>query len=761
MIKKLFSLFAAVLFAGSMMAGALELYTLDATDSGNQGTNNSYAGDCDIAVGVITWNVTGNSTMSPWRIGGKNLNGVDREVYSKTAFSSALDSIVLEIGAASSVTINSIKLTHSLNADFTSGTELTAATKAPNSSIKFAPAGGFPANSYFKVTFNVTITAKSGNNYQNKFIEFKKLHFWGQAPSIPEISCANTLDFGVVYGKAPAASKTLEVAAYNLTEDIEATLETGARFALPTSTLDKEGGDFVVNFSASTSDDFSDNLTLSSGEAEKVVALSAVAVKTEHEGTTADPFIVDEVRAIAFAHADGETTKDSMSITGPVKSVIEVDDSRVSFSIGAGNDTVVCYRTCDANGQKTLNANSVHVGDVVVVRGKLQNYKPSTKNIAQIGYGRLLSVSSTVPEITLASYSLNIPAAAKTAEIEVTYANVDASEAHIAFFEADGTTPTTADTYDWLTVSINGSNNVAYTAEANESTTDSRSAYFKVYVEDEDVYSDLVTITQAKYVIDYADLPFAFDGNGSGVASVTGLTQNGVGDYASSPKLKFDGTGDWVILKINEDAGVLAFDIKGNSFSGGTFTVQTSEDGETYTDLKAYTDLGDTQTEIFKIAADVRYIKWIYTEKENGNVGLGNISVSKDTYEIKWSLGAGADENLGVLGKMGDSDSYAKYFDKEILNAGTYDVKLYKNGAATPIATTTLEIEQEEAMKYYLQFDYNASTSEFTATASNPRAATSVDNTELSNKAVKFIENGQLFIELNGHVYNLQGQVVK
>ncbi len=38
---------------------------------------------------------------------------------------------------------------------------------------------------------------------------------------------------------------------------------------------------------------------------------------------------------------------------------------------------------------------------------------------------------------------------------------------------------------------------------------------------------------------------------------------------------------------------------------------------------------------------------------------------------------------------------------------------------------------------------------------------TSVDNTVDGKKAVKFIENGQLFIEMNGHIYNVQGQTVK
>ena len=42
------------------------------------GSNNSYAGNCDITIDEITWNLTGNSQQIPWRIGGKNLVEVDR-----------------------------------------------------------------------------------------------------------------------------------------------------------------------------------------------------------------------------------------------------------------------------------------------------------------------------------------------------------------------------------------------------------------------------------------------------------------------------------------------------------------------------------------------------------------------------------------------------------------------------------------------------------------------------------------------------------
>ncbi len=127
----------------------------------------------------------------------------------------------------------------------------------------------------------------------------------------------------------------------------------------------------------------------------------------------------------------------------------------------------------------------------------------------------------------------------------------------------------------------------------------------------------------------FAELPFEFDGGRADVETTDGLTQEGLdSDYGSSPKLKFNGTGDYVLLAFNEQPGTLTFDIKGNTFSGGTFTVQTSEDGVTFTDLKSYTELGDTQSEEFdNLGENVRYIKWVYTEKSSGNVALGNIKL--------------------------------------------------------------------------------------------------------------------------------------
>lgn len=142
------------------------LYTLTPVN----GKNNSYAGNCDVTVDGITWNLTGNSTTNPWRLGGKGITKVDRALYSKTAYPKALTSIKVTFGEAT-ITVNSCKLVYSTNANFTDSKECNIAFKA-SSTVEVTE--NFPANAYYKLVFNVT-NANSGT----KYVELSKIEFFG------------------------------------------------------------------------------------------------------------------------------------------------------------------------------------------------------------------------------------------------------------------------------------------------------------------------------------------------------------------------------------------------------------------------------------------------------------------------------------------------------------------------------------------------------------------------------------------------------
>lgn len=143
------------------------LYTLTPTN----GTNNSYASNCDVTVDGITWNLTGNSQINPWRLGGKNITKVDRALYSKTAYPKALTSIKVTFGTATNITINSCKLVYSTNADFTDSKECNITFKK-SSTVEITE--NFPANAFYKLVFNVTNTKKSTG-----YVELSKIEFLG------------------------------------------------------------------------------------------------------------------------------------------------------------------------------------------------------------------------------------------------------------------------------------------------------------------------------------------------------------------------------------------------------------------------------------------------------------------------------------------------------------------------------------------------------------------------------------------------------
>ena len=135
------------------------------------GSNNSYAGNCDITIDGIKWNLTGNSTMQPWRIGGKSITNQDRALYSKTPLAYNIDKIEVTHGTASSITVNSFKLIISDEANG-AGETIDVAFKASATTTIDLPEGDY-SNKYFKFLYNVTVSGTS-----NKYVQFTGAKFY-------------------------------------------------------------------------------------------------------------------------------------------------------------------------------------------------------------------------------------------------------------------------------------------------------------------------------------------------------------------------------------------------------------------------------------------------------------------------------------------------------------------------------------------------------------------------------------------------------
>lgn len=162
-------LLACVMLGMSAWGDEIVAYTL----TPSAGSDNGYATAEDIEVNGITWNITGNTTMIPWRIGGKNLNNANRALYSKAPIEGDITKIEVKHGGASSVTVNSWTVVVSKNADFSSPVSTLTPTFTANATTTISrPADVDWSNCYFKFIYAVTIGSS------NKFIEFTEAKFY-------------------------------------------------------------------------------------------------------------------------------------------------------------------------------------------------------------------------------------------------------------------------------------------------------------------------------------------------------------------------------------------------------------------------------------------------------------------------------------------------------------------------------------------------------------------------------------------------------
>jgi endonuclease I len=138
----------------------------------------------------------------------------------------------------------------------------------------------------------------------------------------------------------------------------------------------------------------------------------------------------------------------------------------------------------------------------------------------------------------------------------------------------------------------------------------------------------------------------------------TGWTSSGAGFsyYSASgnpaPAAKFASTADKLTIFFSSSPGNLTYDLTGNSFSGGTFTVEESVNGTTYTTLHTFTAPPAVYTGFTDVPNSAsRYIRFNYTNKVTGNIGLDNVSIalgSSTTQQINVKQGATTIVNGGT-----------------------------------------------------------------------------------------------------------------
>ena len=131
-------------------------------------------------------------------------------------------------------------------------------------------------------------------------------------------------------------------------------------------------------------------------------------------------------------------------------------------------------------------------------------------------------------------------------------------------------------------------------------------------------------------------LPYSANPGRSNLTSENGWIYNGLDtDYSDAAvKLKFDNSGDYCYLKIANAPATLTYYLKGNSLSGSySYQIFESTDGSNWgSAIQTITtgissSSGGSQWSV-SLSSTTRYIKWQYTTKATGNIGMGTIAIT-------------------------------------------------------------------------------------------------------------------------------------
>ena len=425
------------------------------------------------------------------------------------------------------------------------------------------------------------------------------------------------------------------------------------------------------------------------------------------QGNTVTP----ELMTIADAVA---STNQGWYIRIEEATVTEINDQNTT--IAQGENTIVV---------RGISGVEYAVNDVLSFNGNIGCYDGN-----QIVNPQNVEVQAApvVPSITITPDSFELDANSHMGEVltTITYQNIvvvsgSGNESFdVQYYDGEGQEIEQT----WCTVGADAQGdtefNLIIAAGINEGN-EARTAYFKLVGHDEDnnlVYSNLVTVTQAALVIDYAVLPFVWEGGPKAdFLALNGVTAHGLGsDYASSNApylIKFDNTGDYIQVKCDQQPGKVTIGVK--MIGGGvtsTITIQSSADGETFTYVEELTISG-AQNDVLTLettnafAANVRYVRMLFTK--GSNVGVGPISIAVVSNEASIAVNpdevnVDADEHDGTLDLTYESLTITDMtdFDIQFCDANGDELSEEPDWIEVLVAEQDPEIGEGYVVSYYM-----------------------------------------------------------
>ena len=475
---------------GQLWAAEQVAYTLTPA----AGTNNGYAGNCDVEIDGITWNVTGNATLVPWRIGGKSLSGVDREVYSKTAMGDAITKVEFEAGAASSITVNTLTLVVASDAAFNTVVDEVSETFTANSTITFnptTPATQWTTEAYYKFVFNVSVSGTS-----NKFVEFKGAKFYTESSDV----IVKTLKGIEVDGMTTS---------YEQNDAFSFDGTCTATYSVTKNDVPQADEEETVTPTEVTSPDMSTsgNKTITVSYTEDAITktttyditVSAALPKITIDGSATGITTTDEEQDVtAGGFSFGGTFKQYStsnlwltSGTGFIynkESFGKIRKITINYKSGGsgtsyqwiklGDAIMDEYEAASTNGVK-YETSTGGSSNTFVVTGDYEYFclSVSNKNLQATSIVISYEADPTAPSVTISPVAVDATAEAANGLIDVTYTNITTASATVGLF--NDAECNEAFTGDWLTASLNGDKDIAYTIKANTAF-EARTAYIKL-----------------------------------------------------------------------------------------------------------------------------------------------------------------------------------------------------------------------------------------------------------------------------------------
>lgn len=360
---------------GQVWAVDVLVYTLNPAS----GSNNSYTGNCDVAIEdadndlTLTWNIEGNSQQIPWRLGGKASStsttatlDVTRKVYSKSAMSDNINKVIVTQGTSSVNNISEVTLIVSTAANG-GGTVISSVTEdfATNSEITFErPTGHDWTNRYYTFVYEMTLKGKS-----NTFIQFSKAEFYKEqgGSSKPTVPSAN-LAWGANSAKVFINGETYD--------------EHVAHNALPSLTYDLSA---TLTYESTNTD----VATISNTGEVTIKGVGSTTIKATYpedgdyaETTVSYTLTVDDILTVAQAVSviDQGSNLTNRYVTGTISQIDSYNSNykSITYWISADGTTTNQFEVYGGLAGVVKSdfgsTDDLYVGDDVIVKGTLKKY---------------------------------------------------------------------------------------------------------------------------------------------------------------------------------------------------------------------------------------------------------------------------------------------------------------------------------------------------------------------------------------------------